>query len=108
MGGAQDEDALARLQRVKLGLVWFIRWNKEYVLHASGVDTFICPSSSRARVGISGMSTILLEQASRHRNWTYGAMIALQFTIGGEYDGDCTAPSHLDSSLSRSFAARYD
>ena len=53
------------------------------------------------------MSTILLEQASPNRNQTYGAMIALQFTIGGEYDGDCsTAPSHLDNSLSRSFAAR--
>jgi hypothetical protein len=37
---------------------------------------------------------------------TNGAMIALQLTMGGEYDDDgITAPSHPDSSLSRSLAA---
>ncbi len=55
------------------------------------------------------MPTALLELVPLTQNRTNGAMIALQLTIGGEYDGDCTTvSSHLDRSLSRSLAARQN
>lgn len=52
---------------------------------------------------------ILVRPGIVTKDRTDGAIIALQLTIGGEYDGDwTTASSHLDSSLSRSFAAIWD
>lgn len=54
------------------------------------------------------MSIILLETDTMAQNRTNGAMIALQLTIGGEYEDDgVTASSHPDSSLSRSLAVMW-
>jgi hypothetical protein len=60
MGGTQDEDALAGLQEINQPAP--SDGQKKVYSHASGVDTFVCPSSSGARVRISSMSIILLER----------------------------------------------